>query len=83
MTTGVLLAFSDGRKEIVDETHIHGFRDGQLLIATGDPGAGLDAQVVRAVSVADLAFAETCERDDTPEDESSGGSGSTMTLPDH
>jgi hypothetical protein len=44
-----------------------GFGRGQLLIATGTPGAGLDAQIVRTVPVVDLAFAETCERDDVPD----------------
>ncbi|GAA4689783.1 hypothetical protein GCM10023349_00010 [Nocardioides conyzicola] len=63
------MAFSNGVKEFVDGTHIHGFRDGHLLIASGAPGAGLDAQVVRRVATVDLAFAETCERDDTSDDE--------------
>lgn len=35
MTTMVFLAFADGRKEFIDDTHVHGFRDGHLLIATG------------------------------------------------
>ncbi|WP_395659577.1 hypothetical protein [Nocardioides sp.] len=81
MTTAVLLGFADGGKEFIDDTHVHGFRDGQLLIATGAPGAALDAQIVRTVPVRDLAFAETCERDDAPED-GSGGPGWSMTWPD-
>ena len=81
MTTAVLLAFSDGRKEFIDEAHVHGFRDGQLLIATGAPGAGLDAEVVRTVPVAELALAETCEKDDAAEDDTSDGSGWSMTWP--
>jgi hypothetical protein len=72
MTTAVLLAFADGGKEFIDDTHVHGFRDGHLQIATGAPGAGLDAKIVRTVPVMDLAFAETCERDDTPEDDRAG-----------
>jgi hypothetical protein len=67
MTTAVLLAFVDGGKELVNDTHVHGLLGGQLLIATGAPGAGLDAQIVRTVAVVDLAFAETCERDDAPD----------------
>lgn len=82
MTTAVLLAFSDGGKEFIGDTHVHGFRDGHLLIAAGAPGAGIDAQVVRTVPVIDLAFAETCERDDTRE-VGSGGCEWSMTWPDH
>ena len=78
MATTVLLAFADGGKEFIDDTHVHGFRDGHLLIATGAPGAGLDAPVVRTVPVIDLAFAETCERDDMPE----VGSEWSMAWPD-
>jgi hypothetical protein len=64
MTTG-LLAFSDGTKEFVPEVHVHGVRDGDLLLATGQPGApGLDAEVTRKVPLAELAFAETCASDD-------------------
>ena len=74
------MAFSDGRKEFIDDTHVHGFREGRLLIASGAPG-GLDTQVVRTVPVTDLAFAETCERDDTPE-LGSGGSQWSLTWPD-
>jgi hypothetical protein len=65
MVTSVLLAFADGRKEFIDDAHIHGCRDGKLLIATGIPGAGMDAEVIRTVAVAELKFAETCEIDDT------------------
>lgn len=72
MTTAVLLAFADGGKEFIDGTHVHGFRDGHLQIATGAPGAGIDAKIVRTIPVVDLAFAETCERDDTPEDDTAG-----------
>ena len=39
-------------------------RDGNLLLATGLPGAGLDAEVVRSVPLTDLTFAETCIRDE-------------------
>lgn len=72
MRIGVLLAFLDGRKEFVPTTHVHGFRDGRLLIATGTPGAGLDADVIRRVAVADLAFAETCEEHDPGDDDAAG-----------
>lgn len=82
MTTAVLLAFSNGGKEFIDGAHVHGFRDGHLLIASGPPGAGLDAQIVGKVPVIDLAFAETCERDDTPK-VGSDGSEWSMTWPDH
>lgn len=58
----VLLAFFDGTKEFVPDTHVHGMRDGNLLLAAGPPGAGLDAEVVRSVPLPDLAFAETCIR---------------------
>jgi hypothetical protein len=56
MATSVLLAFTDGRKEFVDEAHVHGCRDGQLIIATGVPSAGMDAEVIRTVPVADRNF---------------------------
>jgi hypothetical protein len=75
MVTSVLLAFADGHKEFIDDAHVHGCRDGQLLIATGVPGAGMDAEVIRTVPVADLSFAETDELDDTPEFDADGRSG--------
>lgn len=78
MTMAVLLAFSDGSREFVADTHVHGFRQGHLLIASGVPGSGLDARVVRQVPVADLAYAETCDRDDQPE----SGSDWAMHWPD-
>jgi hypothetical protein len=81
MTTAVLLAFADGGKEFIDEAHVHGFRDGELLIARGAPGAGLDADVIRTVPVADLALAETCEKDDPTEDEASDGPWSLIRWP--
>ena len=82
MTTAVLLAFSDERKEFIDETHIHGYRDGELFIGTGAPGAGVDAEVVRTVLVEELAFAETCEKDDSLEDDTGDGPGWLMTWSD-
>lgn len=82
MTTAVLLAFSDGNKEFVREAHVHGFRDGMLLIAAGAPGAGVDAAVVRSVPVARLAFAETCQQDDEEADGANEGSGWSMSWPD-
>ena len=85
MATSVLLAFADGHKEFIDEAHVHGCRDGQLLIATGAPGAGMDAAVIRTVPVADLSFAETCELDDTPDpdpdSDSDGPSGRHIRWP--
>ena len=83
MTTAVLLAFSDGSKEFIDGTHVHGFSDGHLLIASGAPGAGLDAEVVRRVATAGLNFAETCEREDTSDDrDSASSSGWSASWPD-
>ncbi|WP_155918261.1 hypothetical protein [Marmoricola sp. URHB0036] len=57
--TGVLLRFSDGRRQFIDDAHVHGFRDGDLLIALGPAEAGLHAVVARRVPVAELAFADT------------------------
>ena len=64
----VLLAFLDGTKEFVSDTHVHGMRDGNLLLAAGLPGAGLDAEVMRSVPLTDLTFAETCIRDEEQRD---------------
>ncbi len=75
MVTSVLLAFADGHKEFIDDAHVHGCRDGQLLIATGVPGAGMDAEVVRTVPVAELNFAETCEIDGAPDSDPDEGTG--------
>ena len=69
----VLLAFIDGTKEFVAASHVHGVRDGNLLLAAGLPGAGLDAEVVRSVPLTDLTFAETCMRDEESGDQASGG----------
>ncbi len=82
MTIAVLLAFSNGGKEFVRDAHVHGYRDGMLLIAEGAPGAGLDADVIRSESVAGLAFAETCEQDDAGEDEPADRSGRSISWPD-
>ncbi|GAA5153207.1 hypothetical protein GCM10023340_34870 [Nocardioides marinquilinus] len=68
--TAVLLVRRDGSKELVDGVHVHGWRDGRLLLASGDPGAGLLATVVREVPVADLLRVETVGApDDEPEGE--------------
>jgi hypothetical protein len=80
MTTAVLLAFANGGKEFVRDAHVHGLRDGMLLIATGAPGTGLDAEVSHTVPVADLAFAETCEQDESVEDDTESSSWS-MSWP--
>ena len=57
--TGVFLSLVDGNREFIDQAHVHGFRDGDLLIASGPADAGLDAEVIRRVPVAHLTFAET------------------------
>jgi hypothetical protein len=62
--TGVRLALRDGTTEFIPGTHVHGVRDDMLLIATGTPGAGLDAEVLRAVPLAQVEAAETCEQDE-------------------
>jgi hypothetical protein len=69
----VVLAFADGHKEFVQDTHLHGYRDGQLQLAAGPPGAGPDVEVVRTVPVADLVFAETASRDEHADDGGSSG----------
>ena len=81
MTTAVLLCFDHGGKEFVRDAHVHGFRAGMLLIATGAPGAGLSAEVTRTVPVADLAFAETCRQAASEEDESTEGPGWAVSWP--
>jgi hypothetical protein len=73
-SVAVLLVFNSDNKEFVDNVHIHGVRDGHLLLAAGEPGAGLDANVVREVTLADLRYAETCSRDERP------SSGPTWSL---
>jgi hypothetical protein len=70
VTTAVLLISREGIKEFVRDSHIHGIREGRLLLATGRPGAGLDANITREVDLADLAYAETVQQEaDTPEAE--------------
>ena len=64
--TAVRLIRSDGSKEFVRDSHIHGVREGRLLLATGRPGAGLDAFVIREVGLADLVSAETVEQEADP-----------------
>lgn len=59
MTTAVLLITRDGVKEFVRECHVHGVRDGRLLLASGEPGAGLDAKIIREVELSGLHHAET------------------------
>jgi len=77
--TAVLLAFVDGSKQFVDDVHVHGVRDGLLQLATGEPGAGADAVIVRTVAVAELYFAETCAKD-AQGDESDDSEGSTWFI---
>jgi hypothetical protein len=57
--TGVFLSFPDGTREYIDDAHVHGFRDGDLLIALGPAEAGLRAEVIRRVPVAQISFADT------------------------
>jgi hypothetical protein len=59
LTTAVLLISGDGTKEFVRDSHVHGVRDGRLLLARGRPGAGLDARVIREVELTALSYAET------------------------
>ena len=74
MTTAVLLIGRDGDKEFVRDTHIHGIREGRLLLATGPPGTGLDANVTREVLLVDLVYAETVQQEaDAPESETDNG----------
>lgn len=80
--TAVLLCFEGGTKEFVRDVHIHGVRDGSLQLATGTPGAGLDARVVRTVPVAELAFAETCEQDEDGTDGATDQPGWSMSWGD-
>ena len=58
----VRLGFADGKTEFVDDVHVHGIKDGNLLLAARQPGAGLDADVIRAVPLEALTSVETCER---------------------
>jgi hypothetical protein len=64
----VLIVYADGSKEFVDGVHVHGFRDGQLQLADGDPGAGLDAHVVREIDLRTVKFVETVSTVDDEED---------------
>ena len=77
--TAVLLAFVDGSKQFVDDAHVHGVRDGMLQLAAGEPGAGLDVEVVRTVPLVDLSFAET-HGGDADGDESDTSTGSTWFM---
>ena len=77
--TAVLLAFVDGSKQLVDDAHVHGVRDGLLQLALGEPGAGVDAEVVRTVPLVDLSYAET-RSSDVDGDESDTSTGSTWFL---
>lgn len=70
--TVVLLIFKDGNKTFLEGTHIHGVRDGQVLVAANPPGAGLGADIVRQVALSDLVSAETCSADTMPDDPSTG-----------
>ena len=73
MVTAVRLRYTDGSVEFVRATHVHGIRNGELLLASGRPGAGFDADVVRRVSIASLTGVETCSEsrsDGAPEQSS-------------
>lgn len=68
-----MLVSRDGTKEFVRDSHVHGVRDGRLLLATGRPGAGLDANVIREVELSELAYVETVgQESDTAESERGG-----------
>ena len=74
--TAVLLISRDGTKEFVRDSHVHGVREGRLVLASGSSGAGLDADVTREVDLADLAYAETVgQEDEDPEAETGSGWG--------
>ena len=72
----VRLEFVDGSKEFVDDVHVHGIRDGELLLAAGQPGAGLDADVVTKVPLDTLRSVETCEGSLHDKDDSGGDTSS-------
>lgn len=79
-STDVFLAFHDGARENIANAHVHGFRDGHLLIAAGPAEQGLDAKVIRKVDVTRLALAET--RDVADPSKPDDGPTWTMTWPD-
>jgi len=58
----VKLDFTDGTSKFLDDVHVHGISDGLLLLASGQPGAGLDADVVETVALDSLRRVESCER---------------------
>ena len=73
MSTAVRLGWHDGSSEFVRECHVHGVQGSRLLLATGEPGAGVDAEVIREVPLSGLTTAETVTQDDA-DDDSDGGS---------
>lgn len=79
-STDVFLEFRDGTRENIGNAHVHGFRDGHLLVATGPAENGLDARVIRKVDVSRLALAETREVADPSEPDD--GPNWTMSWPD-
>jgi hypothetical protein len=68
----VLVIYGDGSKEFVDNSHVHGVRNGHVLLATGAPGAGLDAQIVRELDLANVVFVETVSKQDEDEEQAEG-----------
>jgi hypothetical protein len=72
--TAVLLIDRDGAKEFVADCHVHGVRDGRLLLATGKPGGGLDASITREVDLADVVYVETVGQEDEMSEEAPSAS---------
>jgi hypothetical protein len=52
--------------------HVHGFHEGQLRLADGDPGAGPGANVVREIDLRSVKVVETVRKADDEEDEGVG-----------
>lgn len=81
MTTTVLLWDRAENIEAVEDCHIHGIRDGHLILANSDPGDGLDAVVIREISLADISKAETV-RPSIEEVDGAGSGGWTISWGD-
>jgi hypothetical protein len=71
MVLAVLIISSDGSKRFFDNMHVHGIEDGHLLLAQGEPGSGLAANVIEHIPLETIARAETCHKADPEESESS------------
>ena len=77
VTVSVLLVDHQGTKEFVEACHVHGVRDGHLLLASGVPGGGLDAEVIREVDLGDIAYVETVTK--APDSSRDGEAGWSVT----